>query len=61
MTVEWKELLPKKSSMFIWGIVGLVYFISCETEGGDKIVTPEETEEQGEVPSFNASDWIIYR
>ena len=61
MPVELKELLPKKSSIIIWGIIGLVYFISCEIEGGDKIVTPEETEEQGEVPSFNASDWIIYR
>ena len=61
MTVELKEHLPKKSSIIIWGIIGLVYFISCESEGGDKIVTPEETEEQEEVPSFNASDWIIYR
>jgi len=61
MTVELKELLPKKSSIIIWGIIGLVYFISCEPEGGDKIVTPEETEEQEDVPSFNASDWIIYR
>jgi len=61
MTVELKELLLKKSSIIIWGIIGLVYFISCESEGGDKIVTPEETEEQEDVPSFNASDWIIYR
>ena len=45
MTVEdWKDLLPKKSSIIVWGIIGLVYFIGCETNGGDKIVTPDETD-----------------
>ena len=62
MTAEdWKDLLPKKSSIIVWGIIGLVYFIGCETNGGDKIVTPDETDEQEEVPTFNASDWIIFR
>ena len=52
MTVDdWKDLLPKKSSIIIWAIVSLVYFISCENKIGDKIIMPEETEEQGQEPT----------
>jgi len=51
MTVEWKELLPKKSSIIIWSIIGLVYFIGCEDKIGDKILMPEETEEQEQEPT----------
>ena len=51
MTVDdWKDLLPKKSSIIIWAIVSLVYFISCEDKIGDKILMPEETEEQEQEP-----------
>ena len=51
MTVDdWKDLLPKKSSIIIWAIVSLVYFISCEDKIGDKILMPEETEEQEQQP-----------
>ena len=48
MTVELKELLLKKSSIIIWGIIGLVYFISCEIDGGDRIII---TEEQSQEPT----------
>ena len=51
MTVGWKELLPKKSSIIIWGIIGLVYFISCEDKIGDKIIITEETEEESQEPT----------
>jgi len=46
--VEWKELLPKRSSIIIWSIIGLVYFISCEDKIGDKIII---TEEQSQEPT----------
>ena len=53
MTVDdWKDLLPKKSSMNIWAMILLVYLISCEDKIGYKILMPEETEEQEQEPTI---------
>ena len=51
MIVDWKDLLPKKSSIIVWVTILLVYLISCEDKIGDKILMPEETEEQEQEPT----------
>ena len=56
-----KYLLPKRSSMVIWGLLFFVYYTSCVVKDEDIIVTPEDSEEENTPdPKFNASDWILY-
>ena len=57
-----KYLLPRRSSMVIWGLLFFVYYTSCVVKDEDKIVTPEDPKEENTPdPNFNASDWILYR
>jgi|TARA_Y100000310_G_C20391139_1_gene672830 hypothetical protein len=43
--IDWKDLLSKPSSIVVWVIFLFIYLVNCDNKDGDKIITPEPTEE----------------
>jgi len=46
--IDWKDLLPKKSSIVVWIIILILVLLKCDGTNSDKIITPEPTEEKND-------------
>ena len=56
-----KNIVSWGSFLIFIAVIG-IWLYSCESDDSDKIITPEDPEEENTPdPNFNASDWILYR
>ena len=56
-----KNIVSWGSFLIFIPVIG-IWSYSCGSDDSDKIITPENPEEENTPdPSFNASDWILYR